>query len=156
VLSVSTGRAGGEEAGLTLAVVRRVGAERQRRCIGGGRRRGREGSGERPGGPVARSGGEGGGCSTASERRGKSRRGGENSASGGGVPFLKWSRREAAEGGGERVGRHMERSGGEREGGLGCSGDSAAAQRHAAVARSRRAWAAALTRYNGGRRDARD
>jgi hypothetical protein len=64
-------RAGGVEAGLTLAVARRAGVERRRRRRGGGRRWGRGGSGERRSGPVARGGGEGGGCGAASERRGE-------------------------------------------------------------------------------------
>jgi hypothetical protein len=73
VLPASTGgvpgwrRAGRVEAGLTLAAAQREGAERRCLCRGGGRRRGREGSGERRGGPAARGGGEGGGCGMTSD-----------------------------------------------------------------------------------------
>jgi hypothetical protein len=59
VLPASTGgvprwhRASGVEAGLTLAVARREGAERRHWRRGGGRRRGSKGSGERRGRPAA-------------------------------------------------------------------------------------------------------
>jgi hypothetical protein len=76
VLPTSTGgaprwhQAGGVEAGLTLAAARCEGSERWRRRRGDSQRRGRAGSGERRGGPVARGGGEGGGCGMMSDRRG--------------------------------------------------------------------------------------
>jgi hypothetical protein len=108
VLSVSTGevpgwhRAGGVDAGLTLAVARCEGSERRRRRRGGGRWRGREGSSERRSGPVARGGGEGAGCDVVSERRrGNHGVGGRISVGGGGVPFLKGADRRR-NGGGRR------------------------------------------------------
>jgi hypothetical protein len=83
----------GKWAGLTLAAARREGAERRHRRRGGGRRRGREGSGEQRGGPVARGGGEGGGCGAASERDENTERGEEISTAGGGSGTLLKGRR---------------------------------------------------------------
>jgi hypothetical protein len=109
-------RAGRGDAGLTLAAARRGGSERQRRRRGGSRRRGREGSIERWGSPVAHGGGEGGGCDAASERR-KSRHGeaGGISVSGGGVPFLKGLAGGGIRGGGVgQRGRRVEEAGHEQ------------------------------------------
>jgi hypothetical protein len=56
---VAPGRQSG--GGLTLAVARRAGPEQRCRRKGGGRHRGRGGSDEWRGGPMAQGGGEGGG-----------------------------------------------------------------------------------------------
>jgi hypothetical protein len=76
-------RARGKGAGLTLAAAQCEGAEWRRR--GGGRRWGREGFGERRGGPVTRGRGEGGGCGAALEQDEKRR---------GGVDFRRWRRQQ--------------------------------------------------------------
>jgi hypothetical protein len=66
--------------------------------------------------------------------RGKSWRGGENSA-GGGVSILKGSSGEGAEGWALRGGRAREREG--ERGRLGCGGESAAERRRAVALRAR-------------------
>jgi hypothetical protein len=110
----------GKGARLTLATARCEGAERRRWRKGGGRCRGREGSGEWRGG---RRGGEGGGCGATSEQD-------ENTAwEGGGLGrrqrgslFKRGAGGEAAERG--RASRATRGGGaGESEGGLGTAGE---------------------------------
>jgi hypothetical protein len=138
-------RAGGVEAGLTLAVARRAGPEQRCRRKGGGRHRGRGGSDEWRGGPVARGGGDGEGKSwRGGEKLGRQRRG----------SLLKGEPAGRQRRGG-RVSRAM-RGGGadESEAGPSTVGDSVVVRHWATAAKPQRVRATVWLRYSDGRRDA--